>query len=200
MNVKRKILFMYLGIGCYAVYGFVIFGFIATKSSMALTIWEVYTIISAVLILLLLLTILTEVKSDKTIWKSAAIVSMSCTTILTTVIHFVMLTVTRPIADSGIAVPDYFLIGKWPSVHMAIEYLAWGFFMGLAFVFTALALNREELRIEKITIMICGLLCIAGLTGPILSIESLWFISVAGYAIGTPVICIQMIHYYKKHY
>lgn len=83
---------------------------------------------------------------------------------------------------------------------MSIEYWAWGFFMGLAFVFTALALNKEDVRLKKIkvTIMTCGILCITGLIGPVLSNELLWFISVTGYAIGTPVICIQLIFYYKR--
>ena len=28
-------------------------------------------------------------------------------------------------------VPFYYQIGQWPSVEMAIDYLAWGFFMGI---------------------------------------------------------------------
>lgn len=83
MTNKKKIIFMYLGVVCYFLYALVVTFYVATQSALALTIWEVYTIISSIFILLMFLTILSDIKSDKSIWKTAAIVCMSCTTALT---------------------------------------------------------------------------------------------------------------------
>jgi cyanate permease len=78
--------------------------------------------------------------------------------------------------------------------------LAWGFFMGLAFIFTSLSLAVENPKIKKIkiTAMVCGCLCLLGLLGPILDITSIWFIAVAGYGIGTPVICVLLLEFIKN--
>lgn len=45
--------------------------------------------------------------------------------------------VMRPLINEGVDVPSYFQIGQWPSVEMAIDYLAWGFFLGMAFICAA---------------------------------------------------------------
>jgi len=55
-----------------------------------------------------------------------------------------------------------------------------------------------ELKKVKYTMLICGCLCIVGMSGPIFRNDLLWFIAVIGYAIGTPIICIQMIRFYVR--
>lgn len=52
------------------------------------------------------------------------LVFMTSTCALTSVSHIVNITVTRVLISDGIEVPAYFQIGFWPSVEMAIDYLA----------------------------------------------------------------------------
>ena len=48
---------------------------------------------------------------------------MACGVTLTSVAHIVNITVTRRLISNGINVPDYFRIGYFPSVEMAVDYL-----------------------------------------------------------------------------
>ena len=123
------------------------------------------------------------------------LVFMSCTCTLTGLAHTVNMTVTRKLIAEGIAVPDYFRIGFWPSVEMAVDYLAWGFFMGLAFLSVGLAIRSGEKskRLMKGLVIICGVLCLTGFLGAVLVHENLWYLAPVGYGFGTIVICIQML-------
>ena len=200
MSQKTKLNIAYLGIVNSILYLLVVAGYFITETNMALTCWQVVIIISAPVILIVLLSILENSDNTKISWKMAAISFMTCTTALTGVSHFVNITVTRNLEANGINVPDYFKIGQLPSVQWAIDYLAWGFFMGLAFIFTAAAISPTDTYMKRVrlTLIISGCLCLLGMSSPIFSNEILWFIAVVGYAIGTPVICVQMISFYKK--
>jgi len=197
MNQKTRVNVAYLGIATVILYIIVVALYFAANTQTTLSAWETVTILSAPVILLVLLSILVDVEDNKKAWGTAAISFMTCTTALTGIAHFVNITVTRALAARGIAVPAYFQIGQWPSVEMAIDYLAWGFFTGLAFLCAAVALS-PKMKHVKTTLAVSGCFCIIGMAGPIFNYEMLWFISVAGYAIGTPVICLQMISFYKK--
>ncbi len=102
--------------------------FLITKSETALTAWELMTVFSAPVVLFVLLE-LSDFLSITSIYKKAVLVFMSCTCALTGGAHIVNITVTRKLINDGVNVPVYFQIGFWPSVEMAIDYLAWGFFM-----------------------------------------------------------------------
>lgn len=49
---------------------------------------------------------------------------MACICTLTSAAHIVNITVARTLISEGADVPAYFQIGFWPSVEMAIDYLA----------------------------------------------------------------------------
>lgn len=199
MSKNAKLCIYYIAIADSVLYLLVVMGYFIFQTSTSLTCWETTTIISAPIILLVLLSILDTANNDKEVFKTSAIVFMGCTTALTATAHFVNITVTRVLEANGIGIPYYFKIGQWPSVEMAIDYLAWGFFMGLALIFTAVAMTSDaDMKKIKYTTYICGGLCLLGMLGPLLGNEILWFIAVAGYAVGIPVICIQMILLHKK--
>lgn len=67
-----------------------------------------------------------------------------CTCSLTGLTYIVNITVTKVLISEGVNIPTYFPIGYWPSVQMAIDYLAWGFFMGLVFYVSALQLRTKK--------------------------------------------------------
>ena len=129
-----------IGIAACILYFLSVGLFLITKTEIALTAWELMTIISAQIVLFVLLE-LSSLVSITSVYKNAMLVFMACTCALTSVAHIVNITVTRTLISEGVDVPTYFQIGFWPSVEMAIDYLAWGFFTGLAFCASALQLR-----------------------------------------------------------
>lgn len=170
--------------------------FLITKTEIALTIWELMTVISAPILLFVLLEISTLV-AITSIYKKAMLAFMSCTCSLTGVAHIVNITVTRALISEGIDVPAYFQIGYWPSAEMAIDYLAWGFFMGLAFLCLGIAIkDKDKIKCSiKATLLTCGILCLIGFFGTIFINENIWYVAPMGYGIGTMIVCIQMLKF-----
>jgi hypothetical protein len=184
MNKKEKIAISYVGIGLCIIYFLVVVTYFLTNSLLIFKFWEVMIMLSAPIMLVILVSILENAEENKKGWKIIAIAFMVCTTVITTVAHY------TNVISNNITRMEF-----QPN-----DTLAWGFFMGLAFIFASLTLPSKIAELKKIKglIMICGILCLLGLIGPITNIIFLWFISVAGYGIGTPIICAKMISFYKK--
>lgn len=195
MNKKAKVTVAYSGIILCTLYLIVAAAFIATKTKMFLSGMEVMTIISATFIPFLMVAIVTDTLSENSWWRHLTYTFTSCCLLLTISAHFINLTVTNALIHNGISVPTYFQIGQWPSVEMAADYLAWGLFLGLAFISAAIATsNIAKLRKMQITILVCGILCLIGFVGPILNNQNIWFIAVAGYTLGIILISIELLH------
>ncbi|MBK1810766.1 hypothetical protein JHL18_08960 [Clostridium sp. YIM B02505] len=183
-----------IGIVTCILYFIAVTLFIITQTGLALTIWETLTIIGAPVILFVLIE-LSNIMNIKTTYRNAMIVFMSGTCSLTGLAHIVNITVTRKLIADGINVPNYFRIGYWPSVEMAVDYLAWGFFMGLAFLSVGLAINGDNKQnsMMKRIVLICGILCLTGFFGTIFINENLWYFAPLGYGFGMILICIKMM-------
>ena len=170
--------------------------FLITKEEAALTIWELMTCLSAP-VEHLVLSELSNLVNATAIYKNAMLVFMACACALTSVAHIVNIAVTRRLINEGINVPEYFRIGFWPSVEMAIDYLAWGFFVGLAFLCIGFATNSKDKQklMIKVTVLVCGMLCLSGFFGAIFINENLWYVAPMGYGLGSMIICIQMMRF-----
>ena len=170
--------------------------FLITKTEIALTVWEFMTVLSAPLVLFVLLEISTVLAITST-YQKAMLAFMSSTCSLTGVAHIVNITVTRALIREGLDVPTYFQIGYWPSVEMAIDYLAWGFFAGLAFLCLGIAIKDKDKSKSSIktTLLTCGILCFIGFLGTVFINENIWYVAPMGYGIGTMIICIQMLKF-----
>ena len=190
--MKNKIAIF--GVADVCIYAMTVALYLIFKSDILLTLWETVTILSSPVMLLVLLTILSISSQTRPVFKNLTIVFLTGTIILTSVAHLVNITVTRKLIAEGINIPTYFQIGYWPSVEMAIDYLAWGFFMGLAFIVTACSLHTAEniFRRLKITLLVCGILCLLGFIGTILINENFWYLAPLGYGVGTIIVCIEM--------
>ena len=174
----------YAGIGVIILYFLVVAGYFITGTALMFRFWEVMIIISAPVMLLVIISVLENADKSKNGLKTAAIAFMTCTTAITAAAHYSDV-ISRDVITVGMQINDS---------------LAWGLFMGLTFIFTSIALPSKisKMKMIKYTSMICGCLCLLGLLGPVLNVEALWFIAVAGYGIGTPVICIQLLSFYKN--
>lgn len=165
--------------------------FLISKTDIALTIWELMTVISGPIVLFILLE-LSHKLSCSDLNRRAMQAFMGCTCTLTGAAHIVNITVTRRLIREGIEVPLYFQIGQWPSVEMAVDYLAWGFFMGLAFICLGLpiASTDKTTRTLKVISLINGILCLIGFTGALFINENMWYLAPMGYGFGLLILCI----------
>ena len=121
-----------IGIANVVLYFLSVVLYLILKTETALTLWELMTVLSGPLMLIVLLE-LGKIISVPEKNQKAMTVFMGCTCALTAAAHIVNISVTRNLIKNGINVPTYFQIGFWPSVEMAIDYLAWGFFWDLHF-------------------------------------------------------------------
>ena len=179
-----------IGIITVIVYFISVAAFLITKADAALTIWELMTVISGPVVLLVLLE-LSHYLSTPALYRSAMSAFMACTCTLTGVAHIVNISVTRRLIKEGLMVPLYFQIGQWPSVEMAADYLAWGFFMGLAFICLSLPITSAEksTRNIKLISLINGILCLTGFIGALFINENIWYLAPMGYGIGLVGMC-----------
>ena len=189
----------YIGISTCILYFIAVILFLVTQTEMALTIWEILTMIGAPIILFVLIE-LANIMNIASLYRNAMLSFMSCTCSLTALAHIVNITVTRKLIAEGINVPNYFRIGYWPSIEMAVDYLAWGFFMGLAFLSVGVAINHDNKQNfkMKILVLVCGILCLSGFMGTIFINENLWYLAPLGYGVGVILICVRMIKIKSK--
>lgn len=165
--------------------------FLISKTDVALTIWELMTVISGPVVLFVLLE-LSHRLSCSDLNRRAMQVFLGCTCTLTGAAHIVNITVTRRLMSEGVEVPIYFQIGQWPSVEMAVDYLAWGFFMGLAFICLGLPIVSKDktTKILKIISLINGILCLIGFVGALFINENIWYLAPMGYGFGLLILCV----------
>ena len=187
-----------IGIIDCVLYFISVTAFLVSKTGIALTIWELMTVFSGPIVLLVLLGT-ASVLAIPDIYRKVVASFMTCTCTLTAAAHIVNITVTRKLICDGINVPTYLQIGFWPSAEMAIDYLAWGFFTGLAFFFIWLPIwNGKHNRKIKITILIDAILCLVGFFGALFINENIWYAAPMGYGIGLIVLCVEMIYYKEE--
>jgi len=190
MSMKKKSM---AGIITCMLYFLSVGLFLITKSDAALTIWELMTVISGPVVLVVLIR-LSEFVSTPATYQKAMVAFMGCACALTATAHIVNITVTRALMQEGVNVPTYFQIGYWPSIEMAVDYLAWGLFVGLSFLCISIPIkyaDREKQRMKVIS-LICSVLCIAGFIGAIFVNENIWYLAPMGYGIGLLILCLRM--------
>jgi len=186
MKNIRKI--PYYGLVAVMCYFISTLGLVLIGNSTFIILMELSTILSAPILLLIFIAMPTSQEHDKEIAKMLSIIFMACCMILTSIVHFTNIAFIMPLHNSGVEIPIYFQIGQWPSALMVVDYLGWGFFMGLAFLVSSLAI-RKEYRLLKNTVI----LCLLGLIGTVIINDNCWYIAPFGYGIGSAVICVELI-------
>ena len=184
-----------IGIIAVIIYFLSVGSFLISQTDIALTIWELMTVISGPIVLLVLLE-LSHRFSSPDLNRRALQVFMGCTCALTGAAHIVNITVTRRLMREGVKVPLYFQIGQWPSVEMAVDYLAWGFFMGLAFICLSLPIASADKTAKsmKVISLIDGILCLIGFVGALFINGNIWYLAPMGYGVGLLILCIMRLH------
>ena len=172
------------------IYFVSVLSFLITKADIALTIWELMTVIGAIVYLFLIVK-LSDIITNNNFYKRLISVFMGCGVAFTSVAHIVNITVTRRLISDGINIPDYFRIGCWPSVEMVVDYLGWGLFVGLAFLLLGVSINDKKYNSIKMASITSGILCLIGFNFALFINENMWYIATVGYGIIPIYLCVK---------
>lgn len=170
---------------------------IATENLKVIAIMELLTIIAAITIVRLMAEIYRASGAAKKSHALMALIFSSCMAVITVMNHFLYLTVLNPLF-SGREIPSWLLLYGWPSVTKALECVSWGLFLGIAMLYAASALGELEGKAITWTMCICGLLTLAGLSGPLTGNMNLYILSTVGYSVGFLLISLELIFFLKK--
>lgn len=162
--------------------------YLITKSNWALTLWEVMTVLGAV-IMYILFSQIAKQHNINDLCRTIMLSALSGTVIVTSIAHMTSIGVIRPLEARGQVIPDYFKIGYFPSVEMTLDYIAWGLFMGIAFGVLSLGVKKKPLKIIS---AVCSILCLAGFIGSFFQ-DFLWYPAPLGYGFGFLIMCIVML-------
>jgi len=185
MNIKNV---SRIGLVICLIYFLVVVLLIVLGNNITILLMDIITIISGIYMVILVMAF--PIENNYGNYRILAIIfALSCM-ILTNMVHWINIIAINPMIAKGINVPDYFQIGKWPSVLMTVEYLGWGLFMGMAFLFSGYFIEKT-LKFNWF-LYLCGCLCLIGFFGIIIN-ENLWYIAPLGYGLGTSIICIKFL-------
>ena len=127
-------------------------------------------------------------------YSAAALVFMIVMGGITSGLHFVILTVSHPIAAAGLTSAPLLFSFKWPSVAYTLDILAWDWFFALSVLFAAAVFKETRLeRTLRYVLLASGVLSLIGLLGVPLAIMNVGFwltvrnIGIIGYAVVSPI-------------
>ena len=127
-------------------------------------------------------------------YSSAALVFMIVMGVITSGLHFVVLTVSRQVTGAGLPSAPLLFSFKWPSVAYALDILAWDWFFALAILFAVPVFNGGGIeRTIRFVMIVSGVLSLIGLLGVPLAIMNVGYwltvrnIGIVGYALIAPV-------------
>lgn len=170
--------------------GFTTYGLSAPILDPLLAIMEVLTLISAPLLLVMSAALYGRAPDDCKTIGAIAFAFMTLMTGITSAVHFVELTAVRQLGTARLV---------WPSPAYALELLAWDGLLGLALIFAAFTLNKkgQEYRV-RCTLLVCGILCLFGIVGPVVGNMRLQIIGIFGYGVILPFVCLLLSRLFRS--
>jgi hypothetical protein len=121
----------------------------------------------------------------------AALVFMAMTTAVTSVVHFVILTIGRHPEFASQPWTPWLLSFRWPSVAYALDILAWDVFFPLSMVCAAPVFGGSRLALwVRRSMLASGTLAFLGLAGVAAGDMRIRNVGILGYVIGFLVVVI----------
>lgn len=172
------------------VIGFMTRGLSAPIVDPLLAVMEVLTLIAAPLMLVMMAAIHGRARDERKTVSSIALAFMILMTGMTSVVHFVELTAMRQLGSASLV---------WPSPVYALELLAWDVFLGLSLVFAAFTFEAggRERRVRR-GLLVCGVLCLLGVVGPVMGNMRLQLVGVFAYGGLLPVIALSLSKLFRR--
>jgi len=165
-------------------------GFISLKSPLDpigdpyFTLMEILIILIAPLLLIVMVAVDAYADDEVKIFSRTAVIFMIIMTVITSSIHFVILTFSRHSAVVDSTWAPLFFSFNWPSVVYALDILAWDWFFALSFLFGSKVFrNGRYEKPVKVLMIISGVLSLLGLLGVPLGNMQIRNIGIIGYAL-----------------
>jgi hypothetical protein len=163
------------------------------------TVLEILIIAIAPMIVVLMGAIHAWAPMEAKVSSLLALVFAGMLAVVTCGVHFVILTVGRHAAASGIVGLPLLFSFTWPSVAYALDILAWDLFFALAVIFAAQAFSGSPLaRWIRALLVASGALALAGLAGIACGDMRLRMIGVVGYVGVFPIATILIAILFRR--
>jgi hypothetical protein len=161
---------------------------------------SVITLVSVPVLLWLWVTIHETLPADKHLFSLGSLVMMTIFGVLTSINRYVSLTVVpQALAQGKTEGLGWFQPYGWPSIMAAMEVLAWGFYLGLAFFCLAPAFVKEKLeRLIFWTLIISGVLCLLAVLGQVLNSAWLNILGILAWGPGLIMLLILLARLFKE--
>ena len=119
---------------------------------------------------------------------------------LTSINRYVAVTVVRQSIDMGVTDGlNWFMPYGWPSIMAAMEVLAWGFFLGLAFLFLAPVFRKGKLeRAIFWTLIISGIISLIAVLGQIMNSVILNMLGIIAWGPGLIMLFVLLALWFKS--
>lgn len=158
------------------------------------TMMELLIILLSPLMVMSMIAVHAYATPDAKVYSFTALVFMVVMAVITSGVHFVVLTVSRPIEAAGFAGAPLLFSFQWPSVAYTLDILAWDWFFALSILFAAPVFKESKLeRTLRYFMIASGVLSLIGLLGVPLAIMKVGFwlivrnIGIVGYALTAPI-------------
>lgn len=163
-------------------------------------VFSVFTLITAALMVFFWALLHQAISSEKKLFSLTSFAFTIIFCALTSINRFVALTVVpQSIAAGQTQGLEWFLPYEWPSIMLAIEILAWGFFFSLACISLAPAFfGKDGSRAVFWALIVTGILAMSSAVGQTVSS---FVLSVAGpvaWGPGLTVIVILLARWFKR--
>jgi hypothetical protein len=170
--------------------GFAVHGLAEPIGDPILAVMEVLTLVSAPPMVVIMAAIHDLASVNRKVYGVIALAFTILFAGTTSAVHFVELTAGRQLGSGGIV---------WPSPVYAAELLAWNLFLGLALLFAAPVFDGGgPERGVRDGLLISGVLCVAGIVGPVVGNMRLQLVGVLGYAGVLPVVCFMLARLFRS--
>jgi len=140
------------------------------------------------------------VSLDKKIYTQTSLALIVIFATLTSINRYVAMTVVRQSIAMGITDGlNWFMPYGWPSIMAAMEVLAWGFFLGLAFLFLTPVFRRGKLELAIFwTLIISGVFALLATLGQALNSVALNLLGILAWGPGLIVLFILLAFWFKN--
>ena len=182
-----------------------ILGFLSLKSPLDqigdpyFTMMELFIILLAPLMVINMVAVNGYATPDVKAYSFTALVFMIVMAVITSFVHFTVLTVSRPIEAAGFTWGKLFFSFEWPSVAYTLDILAWDWFFALSILFAVPVFSGSGLeKTLRYFMIISGVLSLIGLFGVPLAIMNVGYwliirnIGIVGYALVAPIAFLLM--------
>jgi hypothetical protein len=162
---------------------------------------EILMSLCAVALVVMMAAVYCYAPPDRKTHSLAAPACMIVFVVLTCSVHFVSLTVGRQIEPKVVSalLSQQLSFEQWPTLALALDLLAWDFFLGLSLLFAAPVFKGDgPPNRVRISMIVAGMLCLAGVLGPALGQMHIQYLGIGGYAFVLPVACFLLAMLFRR--